>query len=256
MFDALHNVDGDYENALFDATYDDNSDPRYNMIVDKLYSVMHLGEQLEFTDIFTTKSDITIFLQHNPELALYIEKTVKLLQFYNRKKFITVYRSLNITQEQYIRFCKKDRLLVYNPNRIIQFVNNTTRKFNSFSTSEEYAKKFAMITGQHYDDFVICLAGEADVNDINFAFTAYLKGRHSDFEYTNEFDGSSEHELNINNIKLLRNTRLIYSTLPVGNSARLIVNGQTRIRSFIKNKNNTNLYKHLNLSLYIRGRLK
>jgi hypothetical protein len=44
------------------------------------------------------------------------------------------------------------------------------------------------------------IAAEVEPNDINFAFTAYLMGRHG---------GMEEYELNINNLKQLKNIRIV-----------------------------------------------
>ena len=44
------------------------------------------------------------------------------------------------------------------------------------------------------------IAAEVEPNDINFAFTAYLMGRHG---------GMEEYELNINNLRQLKNIRIV-----------------------------------------------
>jgi hypothetical protein len=90
-----------------------------------------------------------------------------------------------------------DKRILYSPERILQYVDNTTKEFNSFSVDKSISNNFADI----YDESIASLVYSADVdnNDINWAFTAYLFGRHG---------GIGEQELNVNNLKKLKNVKI------------------------------------------------
>ena len=81
-------------------------------------------------------------------------------------------------------------------NALMQELSNTNKEFNSFTTDIDIAEGFAGSEG-------IVIAAEVEPNDIMFAFTAYLMGRHG---------GIEELELNISNMKSLRNARFLSNT--------------------------------------------
>lgn len=109
---------------------------------------------------------------------------------------VTVYRGFNLSSTDYRRL--RSEYGVRFDHEMLKFLNNRVKKFNSFSVSPFVCKEFAEEVGD--GEIPIIIAAEVEPNDISFAFTAYLLGRHS---------GTSEFELNINNIKDLRGLRII-----------------------------------------------
>ena len=95
---------------------------------------------------------------------------------------------------------------------LLKAMGNQSKRFSSFSTDPDIAMLFAkprtMGTGfvgfiTSMNSYPVVIAAEAEPNDINFAFTAYLGGRHKSYNW--------QHELVINNLKALQNIRLVYS---------------------------------------------
>lgn len=125
-----------------------------------------------------------------------VDNIIRFLNKYKRRT-TTVYRGFNFTNKEYELLVKgKD---IRKQSSILELLSNKTKRFNSFSVSPIVASEFAgkTIPGKYYS-FVI--AGEVEPNDINFAFTAYLMGRHGTI---------GEYELNINNLKDIKNLRLL-----------------------------------------------
>lgn len=102
----------------------------------------------------------------------------------------TVYRGLYIDRNQYRELSQNMKFR----HQLIDFFDNTSKDYNSFTVDYNIAKHYA---GENKSSIVI--AGEAEPNDILFAFTAYLMAKHHSIE---------EYELNINNVKKLKNLRL------------------------------------------------
>lgn len=107
---------------------------------------------------------------------------------------ITVYRGFNIEKDEYLKL--RDQYGVRFDHQMLVYLNNRSKKFNSFSVSPFICKDFA----ESNTGVPVIIAGEAEPNDISFAFTAYLLGRHGSVR---------EYELNINNLKDLKNLRII-----------------------------------------------
>lgn len=107
----------------------------------------------------------------------------------------TVYRGFEFTDQEYAKLTSN--IDVRRVSSILQVINNKTKQFNSFSTSPMMAASFS---NGHSGHRSVVIAAEVEPNDINFAFTAYLMGRH---------DGVGESELNINNLKDLHNLRVV-----------------------------------------------
>lgn len=102
----------------------------------------------------------------------------------------TVYRGLYIDRNQYRELSQNMKFR----HQLIDLFDNTSKDYNSFTVDYNIAKHYA---GENRSSIVI--AGEAEPNDILFAFTAYLMAKHHSIE---------EYELNINNVKKLKNLRL------------------------------------------------
>lgn len=108
----------------------------------------------------------------------------------------TVYRGFNISEEDYIDLKRKHNIKI--ERDIVNVLDNRSKEFNSFSVSPFVAIEFANRT---YEGKPIVISADVEPNDINFAFTAYLLGRHR---------GLGEFELNINNLKELKNVHLVH----------------------------------------------
>ncbi len=135
-----------------------------------------------------------------------INKIFNFLSQYMKKGTVTVYRGITL-EEHILDLLASNKQLIYNPNLLLPYVDNTTKEYNSFSVNKNVSAGFTQITTEDAVDRepdekipYIIMQAEVDNNDINWAFTAYLMGRHG---------GISELELNINNIKKLKNIKVV-----------------------------------------------
>ena len=106
----------------------------------------------------------------------------------------TVYRGFGFSSDEYRKMKSKNNITF--EHQLLKILNNRGKKFNSFSVSPFVSRDFAEGGGNK----AIVIAADVEPNDIAFAFTAYLLGRHGSPE---------ELELNINNLKDLKNLRII-----------------------------------------------
>ena len=106
----------------------------------------------------------------------------------------TVYRGFSFDRDDYLEMKSKHGIKF--EHQLLKILNNRGKKFNSFSVSPFVSRDFAIGSG----DVPIIIAAEVEPNDISFAFTAYLLGRHG---------SPGELELNINNLKDLKNLRIV-----------------------------------------------
>lgn len=162
------------------------------------------------------------YLKVNREARDLVQCEWNFLKKYMSKGYTTVYRGLVLTLSDIVNLYHKDKKIFYNPERIIPLMDNTTKEFNSFSTSKHIAMDFAHVNNiLHIDDnveddmedetdltantnFYVVMSAEVENNDVNWAFTAYLVGRHRSV---------AEDELNINNMKTLKNVKVIMHNL-------------------------------------------
>ena len=107
----------------------------------------------------------------------------------------TVYRGFNFDRNDYLEM--KSKYGIKFEHQLLKILNNRGKKFNSFSVSPFVSRDFAE---DGYGDVALIIAADVEPNDIAFAFTAYLLGRHGSV---------GEYELNINNLKDLHNLRII-----------------------------------------------
>ena len=169
-----------------------------------------------------SNEDVANYLKKNREANDLVQCEWNFLKKYMSKGYTTVYRGLTLSLTDIISAYKKDKKIFYNPERIIPMLDNTTKEFNSFSVSKHIALDFAHvptnsgnIEGDDDDDetnldvnnqFYVVMSAEVENNDVNWAFTAYLVGRHRSV---------AEDELNINNLKTLKNVKVLtYNFLP------------------------------------------
>lgn len=158
----------------------------------------------KFNAFFSNKANLMRFVRRNStkdntsEIMLLVNDIVKFLQDVAETKFVTVYRGISIDHNKLLEWYKHDKLIKTNPLRILKYIDNTTKEFNSYSTDISVAEGFAKHTqdGTFYDDLsktpthdYIVISGKAAKHNINFAFSAYLAGKSL---------STDEQELNIN----------------------------------------------------------
>ena len=165
-----------------------------------MYDVHRIEHAINIDEITASKEAIKTFLHENQYAKTLVSKVWNFLKQYMSKGTITVYRGITLTNV-IADLIKKDKFIYYNPAKILQYVDNTTKEFNSFSVDSNISQDFAT---EYYESqekrSYITFSAEVDNNDINWAFTAYLDGRHG---------GVGESELNINNLKKLKNVKVI-----------------------------------------------
>lgn len=155
--------------------------------------------ELHITDIFKLdniidNNDLSNKLSKFPRLNEFIDQVYGFLHHYMFQKHTRVYRGIELIPAMIARAYKKDKLIMQSPLRLVKYLDNTTKEFNSFSVDIDVAYNFIGGVNNY-----ILFSGEIDNNDVNWAFTAYLMGRHSTI---------GEAELNINNIKQLKNIKI------------------------------------------------
>lgn len=150
--------------------------------------------QIDSLNDLATLKDV---LARVPRARALAEEVWDFLSQYMGKGTVHVYRGLDLSNKIYYLLAM-DRRILYSPERILKYVDNTTKEFNSFSVDKSISNNFA----KNFDkESIASLLYSADVdnNDINWAFTAYLFGRHGSI---------SELELNVNNLKKLKNVKI------------------------------------------------
>ena len=157
------------------------------------------GDELYIEDIFNLDdiedgADLLDKLYYFPSLNEFIDEVCGFLEDNMGKKHLRVYRGLELDSYKLAQIYKKDKYVFQSPIRLVQYLDNTTKEFNSFSVNGEIAINFTDGT----DNYIV-FSGEIDNNDVNWAFTAYLMGRHGTI---------AEAELNLNNIKHLKNIKI------------------------------------------------
>jgi hypothetical protein len=123
-----------------------------------------------------------------------------ILEFLNqyKKGYVKVYRGCAIEKNVYDAWVNKS----VKPNILLAYLDNTKKEFNSYSTSYDIAKTFAKSWGNEAKKNThvpIIISGYAEPNDIYWAFTAYLIGRHGT---------TAENELNIKPLKQLKDMKV------------------------------------------------
>lgn len=144
-------------------------------------------------DTIEHKADLLEELSYFPSLKKLINKICGFLEDNMSKKHLRVYRGLRLDSRKLAQLYKKDKFIFQSPIKLVQYLDNTTKEFNSFSVDKNVAKDFA-----DYNNYIM-FSGEIDNNDVNWAFSAYLMGRHG---------STAESELNLNNLKRLKNIRI------------------------------------------------
>lgn len=136
----------------------------------------------------------------------YYEKCVEIYQVLKAtmKGTTKVYRGLSFTKEAFQDIAQTKNDLV-SSDALIKLIGNKTKKFNSFTTDKERAESMVEPGSTSFGKYYVILEGDAEPNDINYAFTAYQLGT---------YNGNNENEISINNVKNLKNLRIIEKHLP------------------------------------------
>lgn len=165
-------------------------------IIDGLSDVNTIEGDYEYIDI-KSKDDLKQAYYDNSKI---VEKILNFLHKYMHGT-TTVYRGFNFKEEVYNNLVKQNGIKF--KNQLLKYLDNTNKEFNSFSISPMISRDFAnnwLTNSKCYYGIPVMIAAEVEPNDINFAFTAYLMGRHGNI---------NEYELNINSLKELKNLRII-----------------------------------------------
>ena len=123
----------------------------------------------------------------------------EILHFLNKYKGgeTRVYRGYVLKQQDYLKYVKSSG----KPSlEILSKIDNRTKEFNSFSVCPMIARGFAYDDSYIRSTVPVIISALVEPNDVYWAFTAYLMGRHR---------GCGEYELNINNLKELKDLRII-----------------------------------------------
>lgn len=152
----------------------------------------------QFDKIVSSEEFTNEFLENNQRAKMLVDSIWAFLKKYMSKGTVTVYRGIELTDTTE-KLIKSTPYLLYSPVKLVQYFDNTTKEFNSFSTNINVAKDFAQESRRSNYGYIV-FSAEVDNNDVNWAFTAYLMGRHGTV---------SEQELNINNLKRLKNVKVI-----------------------------------------------
>lgn len=128
------------------------------------------------------------------------ETVNEILQFLGKYKNgrIRVYRGFSLSKRDYIKYIKSSGKLTLN---LLNKIDNRSKQFNSFSTCPMIARGFATDTYTSNNNVPVIISALVEPNDVYWAFTAYLMGRHR---------GCGEYELNINNLKELQDLRVVH----------------------------------------------
>lgn len=169
----------------------------YTAVLTGMIDTHKFGMQLKDVNSLRDLATLKDVFAHFPKARLLAEEVWDFLSQYMSKGTVHVYRGLDLSNKIFYLLAM-DRRILYSPDRILQYVDNTTKEFNSFSVDKSISNNFAKNFNK---ESIASLLYSADVdnNDINWAFTAYLFGRHGSI---------GEAELNINNLKKLKNVKV------------------------------------------------
>lgn len=129
-----------------------------------------------------------------------------ILEFLNKYKkgYVKVFRGLSIKKDIYDAW----RSTSERTEDLMKYVDNMSKEYNSYSTSVDVAYTFATAWGnvkKKNTHIPAIVYGYAEPNDIYWAFSAYLIGKHGT---------TVENELNIRPLKRLKDMRIEFLTSP------------------------------------------
>lgn len=129
-----------------------------------------------------------------------------ILEFLNKfkKGYIKVFRGISLKKDVYDAW----RATSERPEDLLKYLDNMSKEYNSYSTSVDVAYTFASAWGNEKkkDTHIpVIVYGYAEPNDIYWAFSAYLIGKHGT---------TVENELNIKPLKRLKDMKIEFLTTP------------------------------------------
>lgn len=127
-----------------------------------------------------------------------------ILEFLNKfkKGYVKVYRGISLKKDIYDAW----RATSERPEDLLKYLDNMSKEYNSYTTSPDVAYTFANAWGnaKKKDTHIpVIVWGYAEPNDIYWAFTAYLIGKHGT---------TVENELNIKPLKRLKDMHIEFLT--------------------------------------------
>ena len=168
-------------------------------------------DRIKVDKIMSSTDELDAFIKNDPYVSNLVSNVWNFLKRYMSKGTVKVYRGIELTSALR-NAVQNDPYIVYNPERLLQYVDNTTKEFNSFSIDPDISINFAQHSRYNGQGYML-FSAEVDNNDVNWAFTAYLDGRHG---------GVGESELNINNLKRLKNVKLVSYNIGFAQTKRLL----------------------------------
>lgn len=143
-----------------------------------------------------SKKDLDKITMDMPIARRMINQVYQYLYPYINNEICKVYRGFNIPVNQ---------LKTIDKTELLKTLSNVNKEFNSYTLDPNVAESFALgnALGQRRkkeDTYAIMIEGEADTDNISFAYTAYLVGKHGNL---------SESEININCLKELKNQKIV-----------------------------------------------
>lgn len=197
-----HESDGRYEDAN-GSLWLDVKHKDFKTIALAILTGMYETNRIAQDPTDVSQEEFNELVKENSEI---INDIWNFLSQYMKKGTVTVYRGITL-EKKILDLLANNKQLIYNPNLLLPYIDNTSKEYNSFSVDKNVSIGFTKVTPED-DEYwenneempYIIMQAEVDNNDINWAFTAYLMGRHG---------GSVESELNINNIKTLKNVKVV-----------------------------------------------
>ena len=98
-------------------------------------------DRIKVDKILSSTDELDNFIDNDPNVSKLVSSVWNFLKRYMSKGTVKVYRGIELTSA--LRdVVQNDPYIVYNPARLLQYVDNTTKEFNSFSIDPETSKIF------------------------------------------------------------------------------------------------------------------
>lgn len=105
---------------------------------------------------FNNQYEFDEYVYNNPNFAEKFEKIYNELKQCMTKGFIKLYRGLTLDSKQtwLKQLILKNPKILQRPSLLLDYVNNTTKSYNSFSPNIEVARRYASLDN-HIDSYII-----------------------------------------------------------------------------------------------------
>lgn len=105
---------------------------------------------------FSSQTEFNEYVYNNPHFAEKFEKIYNDLKHYMTKGFIKLYRGLSLDSKQawLKQAILKNPRILQRPNSLLDYVNNTTKPYNSFSPNIKVARNYASLD-DNIDSYII-----------------------------------------------------------------------------------------------------